>query len=105
MKYTDEDGVVTTMDSGNYILGTEGRLAIVEIPDFTPRIIDPIEITYTAGYTSANLPGTIRRAMLLLIGYWYEHRGDYVATGVRAVSPEIDSTVRTLLNQNRTWFL
>jgi len=37
---------------------------------------DAIRIEYTAGYgaTSASVPETLRHAMMLLIGHWYDNR-------------------------------
>lgn len=75
VKYTDSAGVVTTMSASNYILDEiAGVLAFKELPDFDPAIAKPIEITYVAGHTT--LPQTVRRAMLILVAYWYENRGD-----------------------------
>lgn len=43
-------------------------------------------VTYTAGYgaSGASVPEPIRRAMLLLIGHWYEHREEVVDGGTVA---------------------
>ena len=48
------------------------------------------------------VPFTIRQAMLLLIGHWYENRQMVVVGSVASV--EVQATVRTLLNQHRTWW-
>jgi uncharacterized phiE125 gp8 family phage protein len=81
VQYYDIDGALQTDTLSNYeITGT----------DFTTRIgpkfgfnwpvtqdrADAIRIEYTAGYgaTSASVPETLRHAMMLLIGHWYDNR-------------------------------
>jgi len=81
VKYYDIDGALQTDTLSNYeITGT----------DFTTQIgpksgsnwpvtqdrSDAIRIEYTAGYgaTSASVPETLRHAMMLLIGHWYDNR-------------------------------
>jgi len=103
--YTDESGVTTTMASSNYIIDTVGgTVAIKELPTFSPRLVNPIEITYSAGYTL--LPKAIRQAMLLLIGHWYENR-EAVVVGAYTLfaSVEVSMAVNTLLRQYKArWF-
>ena len=59
-------------------------------PAFTPYATSPIRIRFVAGYDE--LPVSIRLAMLLLIGHWYENRE---ATGT--ASSVIDFSVHALL--------
>jgi uncharacterized phiE125 gp8 family phage protein len=57
--------------------------------------IGGIAITYVAGYGAASdVPQTIRQAMLLMIGHWYEHR-EAVITG--SISSELPLTAKALL--------
>ena len=101
IKYVDENNTTTTMDAADYALdGEYGRLAILTIPSFTPRALNPIEIEYEAGYTTT--PKLIRQAMLLLIGHWYINR-EAVATGA-VTTVEIDMTTRALLRQYKDWW-
>jgi len=101
IKYTDDDGTETTMDAGDYLVDTKfGRVAFKKIPSFTPALLNHIKITYEAG--TANVPKTIRQAMLLLIGHWYENREAVVVGAVAAV--KIELAVKNLLNQSRAWW-
>jgi len=103
--YTDEDGVTTTMSASNYIVDTVGgSIAFKEIPNFCPRVANPIEITYSAGYTA--LPKAIRQAMLLLVGHWYENR-EAVVVGAYTLfaSVEVSMAVNSLLRQYKVrWY-
>ena len=98
VKYTDYDGVETTMSATNYKLNeAAGRISFKEIPAFDPSIEKPIEITYTAGYTT--LPRVIRRAMLILAAFWYENRGD------KDLPEKVEKSVLILLNGKKVFFL
>lgn len=98
VKYTDYDGVVTTMAASNYSLDTvDGNIAFFELPDFEPTIINPIEIVYTAGYTTA--PKMVKQAILLLVAYWYENRGD------APLPDDVELRVQRMLNQYRVAWL
>jgi len=48
-----------------------------------------IEIDYVAGFGAepANVPADIRQALLLLVGYWFEHRDAVIVAGSGAVVP------------------
>lgn len=101
IRYTAADGATNTLAESDYLLdGESGRLALLNIPHFTPRALNPIEITYEAGYEK--LPRLIRQAMLLLIGHWYLNR-ESVATGA-VTTIEIDMTTRALLRQFKVWW-
>lgn len=97
--YTDADGNEATMDAGDYLVDS-GRIAFKKIPSFNPAMLNPIKITYTAGFES--VPRTVRQAMLLLIGHWYENRDAVVVGAVASIKLEI--AVKNLLNQNRAWW-
>jgi uncharacterized phiE125 gp8 family phage protein len=101
IKYTDDDGNETTMDAGDYLVDTIcGRVAIKTIPHFTPALLNPIKITYSAG--TASIPKTIRQAMLLLIGHWYDNKEAVIVGAVTSV--ELQLAVKTLLNQHKVWW-
>ncbi len=55
----------------------------------TIRQLGGIEIDYVAGFGSAaeDVPGDIIQAMLMLIGYWFEHRDAVIVAGTGAVVP------------------
>ena len=48
-----------------------------------------IEIDYVAGFGTEpdEVPGDIRQALLVLVGYWYEHRDAVIMAGSGAVVP------------------
>jgi uncharacterized phiE125 gp8 family phage protein len=63
--------------------------------------MNPICVTYKAGWTTAALvPQTIRQAMLLLIGHWYENREEAL-TGT--ISRSIEFGVKALLGVERAF--
>ena len=100
VKYTDADGDVTTMDANNYAADDE-RIVFYSIPRFQPALLNPVEITYTAGYST--MPFTIRQAILLLIGHWYVNREAVVIGPLTSVAVQI--AVDRLLNQWKVkWF-
>ena len=56
-------------------------------------------VTYVAGWTTAELvPETVKQAMRLLIGHWYENRED---TQSGMVNRAIENGVRALLGVNQ----
>jgi uncharacterized phiE125 gp8 family phage protein len=61
-----------------------------------------VSVTWWAGYGSAgsSVPTTIRHAILLLVGHWYESRQAAVATG--AVPQDVPYGVKSLLS-SQTW--
>jgi uncharacterized phiE125 gp8 family phage protein len=101
IKYTNDEGTETTMSATNYLTDTVGgRVAIKVIPSFTPALVNPIKITYAAGYTAS--PKLLRQAMLLLIGHWYTNR-EAVVVGAFA-SVEVKMAVDAMLKQYKVWW-
>lgn len=101
IKYKDHTGIEKTLVADlDYLVDTNslyGRVVPVSSwPSFTPYAVNPITITYTAGYNDA--PMALKQAMLLLIGHWYLNR----EAGITAtVSKEIEFSVTALLSQYR----
>ena len=62
---------------------------------------DAIRIDYTAGLatTAEALPATVRHAMRLLVGYWYDNRSAVLAG---SISKAIEFSLESLLCQFRT---
>jgi uncharacterized phiE125 gp8 family phage protein len=60
-----------------------------------------VTIRFVAGYgsTAASVPSTIKRAMLLLIGHWYENRESSL---IGTISKEVEFGVHSLLAANET---
>jgi len=94
--YKDSTSDETILSASDYLVDTTcepGRILPTygaNWPVFTPYPTSPIRIRFVAGYEE--LPVSIRLAMLLLIGHWYENRE---ATGT--ASSVIDFSVHSLL--------
>ncbi|MGN6548287.1 MAG: head-tail connector protein [Pararhizobium sp.] len=80
----DADGVAADLDVSGAVLDGHGRPARLCLPPaLRPgRTLNGIEIDFTAGFgeTSADVPETLKRAILLHVAHLYEFRG--------AVAPE-----------------
>lgn len=104
IKLKDTDGAETTIANTNYLVDADsdnGRIVLAPgavWPVFEPYPANPIRIQFIAGYTS--IPQTIKQAMLLLVGHWYENRE---ATGT--ASGLVAFSVQALLSVYRVeWF-
>lgn len=81
-QYIDEDGATQTISGSNYTADTVSKPArIVKRDDYTWPTVDDIPnavwVTYVAGAANAGaLDASLKQAMLLQIGYWYENRED-----------------------------
>lgn len=100
IKYRNSEGVESVVSSGDYLVDADREPGQVmpkfgfTWPDFTPYPSMPIRIRFVAGY--ADLQVTLRQAMLLLIGHWYETRE---ATGT--ATDETAFSVHALLSPYR----
>jgi len=102
VKYIDYEGTETVFDAANYIVDTSsepGRLTLaygVTWPTVTLQRLNGVKITFTAGYgdSASDVPQTVKQAILLLVGHWYENRE---ASLVGSVSREIEFAVHALL--------
>ena len=93
----DHANAERTIDPDSYFLDGD---AIVFVAGFqTPSLyIRPgaVRITYTAGYEdAAALPVTIKQAILQLVAYLYENRGE--------VSADLPEAVQALLMPYKRW--
>lgn len=107
VKYTDKDGLQTTWDSSNYLVDTAsepGRIVLaygVSWPNVTLRPMNPIEVTFVAGYGDPDdVPQRWRRAILLLAGHWYENRE---ATISGTIARTVPFAVESLINLDRIY--
>jgi uncharacterized phiE125 gp8 family phage protein len=80
IEYDDTQGVTQTLAASEYVIDTAcepGRVGLV-LGAVWPLTIDQlgvVRVTYLAGYGArADVPQTIKQAMLLLIGHWFENR-------------------------------
>jgi uncharacterized phiE125 gp8 family phage protein len=81
VKYYDADGVLQDDDVNNYdVFGTEQRTIVSPKSGFSwptaQQRDDAIKIEYEIGFgdASTDVPETIRHALMLLIGHWYDNR-------------------------------
>lgn len=81
VKYYDTDGDLQTDTIGNYqIIGTSFATYVAPAEGFswptTQQRSDAIRIEYEIGYGEAttDVPQTLRHALMLLVGHWYDHR-------------------------------
>lgn len=95
--YQDENDAEQTLSTDDYVVDTATDPARVEITTIpaTYDKLNAIRIEYVAGYgAAADVPETIKHAMLLYMGSLYENRGD---EGHRT----IPAAVNQLLSQSR----
>lgn len=103
--YTLADTTTATLSTGLYRVdrtSTPGNVAPIINGTWPSDVIEDanaVAVTYWAGYgpTSASVPATIRHAMLMLIGHWYDRRSA-VLTGT--ISKPIEFAVESLLASN-----
>ena len=105
IKYIDSAGDTQTLDASKYTTDFNSYVARI-VPAFnetwpiTRQVIDSVTIEYVAGYgAAAAVPETIKQAMLLLIGVWYENREPITDSTVM----EIPYTVSALLNMEKVY--
>ena len=103
--YKDDTGASATWASSNYVVGANMMPGMIRMsatgafPSVTLYAVEPIVIRYVAGYASAALvPQSLKQAMLLLIGHWYESR-EQVTVG--AVARDIPFGVEALCRSYR----
>lgn len=104
LQYVDTDGVLQTWDAANYAVATDALPGEIQIAYgvYAWPIIRPqrgaVVITYTAGYgaEATKVPPTIRQAMQLLVGQWFENR-EVQAVGTVAATLEftVDALIAT----------
>ena len=81
IKYTDDDGDVTTWDSDKYIVGTDyqkGRVTLADgytWPNEALYPSNPIEIEFLCGYGLASaVPSRIKHAIKIILSELFENR-------------------------------
>jgi len=102
--YTDSDGDETTLTANtDYIVDDTSNIGKIVLPysktwpTFTPYPVNPIKTTYIAGYYSSDMiPKSIKQAMLLIIGHYYENR-EAVMTGAINMTKKVEYAVDSLL--------
>jgi uncharacterized phiE125 gp8 family phage protein len=108
IEYYDTADVLYTLDPAIYAADTISTPGAAHLKynqswptEITLRDYNAVCVTYVAGYASAALvPQTIKQAMLLLIGHWYENREGVV---VGTVSKPLEFAVQSLLGVERAF--
>jgi uncharacterized phiE125 gp8 family phage protein len=61
---------------------------------------DAVVVTWWAGYgaTGSSVPASIRHAILMLVGYWYENRSTVL---VGSISKQLEFAVESLLSSQK----
>lgn len=103
VQYVDANGDTQTMDSSDYSVDTDafvGRVVLGygEIWPTTREQYNAVTVTFRAGYgeTAASVPGSIKQAMKLLIGQWYQLQlGTNKVDATKAVEGAVDSLLWT----------
>jgi len=75
--YDDADGVAQTMDPATYWLDTSwlpAKLMGINAWPATSTTSEAVRVQYVAGYGGNPIPSSLRHAMLMLIGEWYDNR-------------------------------
>lgn len=110
IEYEDGDGVIQTVDSATYRVDTHSNPARISLEwnqswPLPRRVAGSVTITFQAGYAqdgsgdyTANIPGSLRHAVLLLAAHWYEHREGVV---VGTTASELPMAVESLISQYR----
>lgn len=100
--YIDEDGGQATLSASSYLVDTYSEIGRIRLktgeswPSVTLRELNGISVEFLAGYgtTAGSVPETLRQALALLVGHWYENRE---ASMAGAISREIPMAVSSLL--------
>jgi uncharacterized phiE125 gp8 family phage protein len=80
VKYVDNDGVTQTVDAARYVVDVGHQVGRVHLAygEYWPAArLEPgaVRIRYTCGYgAAADVPATVKQAMLMLITQWFENR-------------------------------
>lgn len=105
VKYTDATGYQDTFSSDYWEISTAREPGILALsygcswPSTTLRVLDPIEIQFVCGWTTAeDVPADLRAAILMLATHFYENRSA-VEIGDSAVvtSKKVEMGVEALI--------
>lgn len=107
VQYTDDAAVTATLSSGAYVVDTASRPGRLKLksgqswPTVTLAALNGVVVRFVAGFGSSgsNVDQSLRQAMLLLIGHWYENREAIVSSG--AVPKQVPFAVEALCRSYR----
>lgn len=86
IKYYDLNEDEQTLNSSEYWVDNHSGIARVIVKDTWPATYDrpnAVEVTYVCGYGSSgsSVPAALRKAILLLVGHFYENRQNVIVSG------------------------
>lgn len=78
----------SVFSAANYTTDTKGDLAKIVLKDTAEwptleNLPNSVKVIYSVGLAAANVPKTIKQALLLMIGFWYENREDIPVNELR----------------------
>lgn len=99
--YYDSEGASNTLASSVYDVDTDsepGRVVLAygqSWPSTTLRPMNPVQVTYVAGYgLAASVPPHLVQMIKLLVSHWYENREPVVVGSITANIPlAVDSLI------------
>lgn len=110
IEYEDGDGAIQTVDASTYRVDTHSNPARISLEwnqswPLPRRVAGAVTVTFQAGYAqdgsgdyTANVPDSLRHAVLLLAAHWYEHR-EAAITGT--ITSEMPIAIDALLSKYR----
>ena len=104
--YTDSEGTETALIVGtDYVTSIRGAVGRAvpaygkSWPSFIPNPLDAVVVTFTAGGDAEDVSETVKQAMKLLIGLWFENR--IPVDQAQGNAKEISFTLSALLWMDR----
>lgn len=102
IEYYDSNGDLVPLAAGDYWVDVDSKIARVVIKNSWPSTFDQpnaVVITYECGYglTGDDVPAPLRKAILLLVGHFYENRQNVIVSGSPTGVVEIPFGAEVLL--------
>jgi len=107
LTYESTDGTTKTVAGADYRVDRDATPGVVRNvyngtwPSDAVYDANAVTVTFWAGYgaSGSSVPATIRHAMLMLIGHWYDGARSGVLVG--SISKEVEFGVKALLDSQR----
>ncbi len=105
LTFTFENGTTSTYSTASYRVdrdGVPGTVKTLYGQTWPPHLQDDnaISVTWWGGYgaSGTSVPAAIRHAILMLVGFWYEHRSTVL---VGSISKQLEFAVESLLSSQK----
>lgn len=100
--YYDDNDDSQTLSSNDYWVDTDSKIPRVVIKNNWPSTYDrpnAVTVTYVCGYgaSASTVPSQLRKAILLLVGHFYENRQNVIVSGSPTGVVEIPFGVEALI--------